>query len=416
MGNHGRTRGGASRGLLQVLLQLAVATLLLISQLMPVDAAAGIDNACAGSSLAAVANAISFSTSNLNCVDKSWPSTDSRFLLWSLHDSVTNVVSIVVSMPLVASGRWVALGFSKEGYMITSTAIVGRLINSGIPTATEFYLKDKNPSQVFPDRTGLNFVTVPESHYDAKNKTIYIAFQVNFAKSAASPNYLLYAYGPLQLDGSLQIHDSHYSFPSTFVSGVSGSSPADLSARLAKAHGAVQVMGWGLLLPIGALIARYCRAWDPAWFYVHVAFQSIGFIFVMAGIGTGVVLSHRVRPSGFYTHRGLGIIIFFLACLQIFALVLRPKKDAKLRKYWNLYHGWVGRIALILAVANIFVGMHIATAKHSLRVGYPVILTMELLAIVVLESILWLRWRKQTTWNSFAVEAKPDAFSYGGAV
>jgi hypothetical protein len=141
-------------------------------------------------------------------------------LLQSLHDSVTNVVSIVVSMPLVASGRWAALGFSKEGYMITSTAIVGRLINSGIPTATEFYLKDKNPSQVFPDRTGLDFVTVPESHYDPKNKTIYIAFQVNFAKSAASPNYLLYAYGPLQLDGSLQIHDSHYSFPSTFVSGL----------------------------------------------------------------------------------------------------------------------------------------------------------------------------------------------------
>lgn len=141
-------------------------------------------------------------------------------LLQSLHDSVTNVVSIVVSMPLVSSGRWAALGFSKEGYMITSTAIVGRLINSGIPTATEFYLKDKNPSQVFPDRTGLNFVTVPESHYDPKNKTIYIAFQVNFAKSAASPNYLLYAYGPLQLDGTLQIHDSHYSFPSTFVAGL----------------------------------------------------------------------------------------------------------------------------------------------------------------------------------------------------
>lgn len=141
-------------------------------------------------------------------------------LLQSLHDSVTNVVSIVVSMPLVSSGRWAALGFSKEGYMITSTAIVGRLINSGIPTATEFYLKDKNSSQVFPDRTGLNFVTVPESHYDPKNKTIYVAFQVNFAKSAASPNYLLYAYGPLQLDGSLQIHDSHYSFPSTFVSGL----------------------------------------------------------------------------------------------------------------------------------------------------------------------------------------------------
>lgn len=112
----------------------------------------------------------------------------------------------------------------------------------------------------------------------------------------------------------------------------------------------------------------------------------------------------------------LSLLCYCLIWRQILALVLRPKKDAKLRKYWNLYHGWVGRIALILAVANIFVGMHIATAKHSLRVGYPVILTMELLAIVILESILWFRRRKQATWNSFAVEAKPDAFSYGGAV
>jgi hypothetical protein len=99
MGNHGRTRGSASRGLLQVLLQLAVATLLLISQLMPVDAAAGIVNACAGSSLAAVANAITFSTSNLNCVDKSWPSTDSRFLLWVCMYIVCMYATLSVFLP-----------------------------------------------------------------------------------------------------------------------------------------------------------------------------------------------------------------------------------------------------------------------------------------------------------------------------
>jgi hypothetical protein len=71
------------------------------------------------------------------------------------------------------------------------------------------------------------------------------------------------------------------------------------------------------LLPIGALLARYCRAWDPIWFYLHVTFQIIGFMFVIAGIGTGLVLSQRVRPSRFYTHRGLGITVFFLACLQV---------------------------------------------------------------------------------------------------
>jgi hypothetical protein len=60
----------------------------------------------------------------------------------------------------------------------------------------------------------------PKSHYDAQNKIMYMAFQVNFMKSVVSPNYLLYAYGPLASDGSLQIHDSQYAFPSPFVAGL----------------------------------------------------------------------------------------------------------------------------------------------------------------------------------------------------
>jgi len=78
------------------------------------------------------------------------------------------------------------------------------------------------------------------------------------------------------------------------------------------------------LLPIGALLARYCRAWDPIWFYLHVTFQIIGFMFVIAGIGTGLVLSKRVRPSRFYTHQALGITVFFLACLQVNSFFKKP--------------------------------------------------------------------------------------------
>jgi hypothetical protein len=143
------------------------------------------------------------------------------FVMWqSQHDNITNVVSIVVAMPLASPGRWAALGFSKDSYMIGSTAVVARLTtNSPTATATEYFLKDKIPNQVFPDHTGLSFVMAPKSHYDAQNKIMYMAFQVNFMKSVVSPNYLLYAYGPLASDGSLQIHDSHYAFPSPFVAG-----------------------------------------------------------------------------------------------------------------------------------------------------------------------------------------------------
>jgi hypothetical protein len=424
----------ADQGLHELLMLFAALLVVLISShhllLLPHTAAAaaattgymnqrcGTSGAVLAASAATVAiNTLNFSTSNLTCIDKMWPSgsPDNHFLLWSQHDNITNVVSIVVAMPLASPGRWAALGFSKDSYMIGSTAVVARLTtNSPTATATEYFLKDKIANQVFPDRTGLSFVMAPKSHYDAQNKIMYMAFQVNFMKSVASPNYLLYAYGPLASDGSLQIHDSHYAFPSPFVAGVSGDTPLASRPQLANAHGAIQVIGWGLLLPIGALLARYCRAWDPIWFYLHVTFQIIGFMFVIAGIGTGLVLSKRVRPSRFYTHQALGITVFFLACLQVLALLFRPKKDAKLRQFWNWYHECVGRIALILAVGNIFLGMHMADAQHSLRVGYAIILTLELLATLVLEFMLWLQWKKLSTWDAFAPETKSDLFTFAG--
>jgi hypothetical protein len=115
------------------------------------------------------------------------------------------------------------------------------------------------------------------------------------------------------------------------------------------------------------------------------------------------------------------VLIFFLfPCMvslgvsQVLALLFRPKKDAKLRQFWNWYHECVGRIALILAVGNIFLGMHMADAQHSLRVGYAIILTLELLATLVLEFMLWLQWKKLSTWDAFAPETKSDLFTFAG--
>jgi hypothetical protein len=99
---------------------------------------------------------------------------------------------------------------------------------------------------------------------------------------------------------------------------------------------------------------------------------------------------------------------------QVLALLFRPKKDAKLRQFWNWYHESVGRITLILAVGNIFLGMHMADAQHSLRVGYAIILTLELLATLVLEFMVWLQWKKLSTWDAFAPETKSDLFTFAG--
>ncbi|KAM0867983.1 hypothetical protein ACQ4PT_041633 [Festuca glaucescens] len=44
-------------------------------------------------------------------------------------------------------------------------------------------------------------------------------------------------------------------------------------------HGVLNAVSWGVLLPLGVILARYMRVFpslDPAWFYLHVASQCSG--------------------------------------------------------------------------------------------------------------------------------------------
>jgi len=102
-------------------------------------------------------------------------------------------------------------------------------------------------------------------------------------------------------------------------------------------------------------------------------------------------------------------------CWQVLAVVVRPKKDAKVRKYWNWYHHWVGRLALFLAVFNIFLGLHMSHAEHDFRVAYISILSIELGAFVILEILLWLRWFRRRSSQESSLPEDP-AFQFGGNV
>ncbi len=108
--------------------------------------------------------------------------------------------------------------------------------------------------------------------------------------------------------------------------GVVGESEASKLQKQVKTHGALQVFGWGVLLPIGAMVARYARGYDPAWFYIHITFQIIGFIFIIAGLATGLHLEHSIDVPGLDRHKGLGIFIFVLALLQVCPYALLPSE------------------------------------------------------------------------------------------
>lgn len=81
------------------------------------------------------------------------------------------------------------------------------------------------------------------------------------------------------------------------------------------------IFGWGVLAPIGAIVARYCKQWDPLWYYLHAIIQLIGFMIGLAAVVAGKLLYDELHAS-VHSHRGIGIFVLVLAILQVRKLIL----------------------------------------------------------------------------------------------
>jgi len=85
-------------------------------------------------------------------------------------------------------------------------------------------------------------------------------------------------------------------------------------------HGILNAVSWGILFPIGAIIARYMRVFesaDPAWFYLHVSCQFSAYVIGVAGWATGLKLGNESEGIRFSAHRNIGIALFTLATIQV---------------------------------------------------------------------------------------------------
>ncbi|KAE8713110.1 Cytochrome b561 and DOMON domain-containing protein [Hibiscus syriacus] len=94
----------------------------------------------------------------------------------------------------------------------------------------------------------------------------------------------------------------------------------------------------------------------------------------------------RITYSG---HRNIGIALFVLATVQIFALFLRPKKDHKYRFYWNIYHHSFGYAILVLGILNVFKGFNILRPDHKWKSAYMIVIIALGAISLALEAVTW---------------------------
>lgn len=178
------------------------------------------------------------------------------------------------------------------------------------------------------------------------------------------------------------------------LSGESKSSASgDSRVTRKNIHGILNAISWGFLFPVGIIIARYMRTFkcaDPAWFYLHISCQCSAYVIGVAGWATGLKLGSESKGITYDVHRNIGIALFCLATLQVFALLLRPKKDHKYRFYWNIYHHGVGFTMLILSLVNVFKGLDILDPATKWRSAYIGILVVLGVIALLLEVVTWI--------------------------
>ncbi|CAJ2670014.1 unnamed protein product [Trifolium pratense] len=183
----------------------------------------------------------------------------------------------------------------------------------------------------------------------------------------------------------------------------SGVGPVDPITKKKNIHGILNTLSWGILFPLGVIIARYVKAFpsaDPAWFYLHVGCQLTAYVLGVAGWGSGIKLGTESEGITFTVHRNIGITLFCLATIQVFALFLRPKPDHKYRFFWNIYHHSFGYAILFLGILNIFRGFEILNPDQKWRSAYILVIIALAVVAVVMEVITWTLVLKRKSKNT----------------
>ncbi|XP_014515307.1 cytochrome b561 and DOMON domain-containing protein At3g07570 [Vigna radiata var. radiata] len=337
---------------------------------------------------------IPFDTSSLLC-SSVWPAHS--FILRYAKAS-SDVWSFIFSFPLDPKA-YAAIGFSKDGSMVGSSAIVGWMPSPGAGGMKYYYLGGKSKDEVIKDRSDLYIMNA--SFVPATGSLGYLIFQL---KTTQPSSNLIFAIGPNGQFPDYPSYDLPKHIDQTSVTidySKGGSTRKNSNLNLRRSHGVLNIMGWSILMIIGSIIARYFKERDPMWFYLHASIQAFGFLAGIIGVLCGLLLARNLQVTH---HKNVAFLIIILGFLQVLAIILRPGRESKIRKYWNWYHHNVGRILIIFAILNTFYGLHLGGEGSKWFLAYGVTIAILVIVFVFLEIRMRIIARRETKLSPQSVE------------
>lgn len=140
---------------------------------------------------------------------------------------------------------------------------------------------------------------------------------------------------------------------------LSGTTAKIETPTLLVAHVVLQLISFGLLFPVGVLIAGYAGphfARGAKFFKLHRAAMALAILVTIGGVSCA--FAHSPVDSN---HGYGGLVVVGLALLQPINGALRPGKDHKNRRAWEIIHKTIGRLVALLGFAVMLVGAKLYT-------------------------------------------------------
>ncbi|BAT77320.1 hypothetical protein LR48_Vigan01g324900 [Vigna angularis] len=284
------------------------------------------------------------------------------YLHWTYDQGSGKLEIAFVHAGITSTNRWVAWAINPRNTL--DPAMIGAQALVAIP-------QSNGGPRVYTSSIASTSTQLEESEisYPVSGlSATYVNNEVTIFATLTLPNdttSLVHVWQDGSVSGSTpQEHShetSHQNSKETLnlLSGSSTQVTGNSRQRRRNTHGVINAVSWGILMPTGAIIARYLKVFksaDPAWFYLHITCQASAYIVGISGFGTGLKLGSDSEGVEYDTHRAIAIVLVCLGTLQVFALFLRPNKDHKFRVYWNAYHYLVGYATISLSIANVFKG------------------------------------------------------------
>ena len=286
------------------------------------------------------------------------PDVAKYILYWTVQEDI-GMINMAVHVSGGVQG-YGAIGFPQSsGEMIGSDVVLGHASSNGYQTGMGNYVLTKH---AFPTEPGHQKVFAALIDVNSNEKEIKFMFSRPLSPPGAVRN--------ISRDGSTEVvfscRKSPLSPTSAFHDGGMSSGTInfftgrfDLDSLLTrKIHGVMAFISFGVLFPVGAIVAATMKGAGPIWFYTHVTLQLIGSIGGLTAFVIGMKIANGWFAGPGSAHGVIGLTMALTIGLQLIAAGARPALNSPKRRTFNMLHTLGAFLLFALTLVNLRSGLH----------------------------------------------------------